>query len=147
MFIEISREEENTPIKIETKFKIQRDSAEGFTPEVALKFLELTNHYANIKKMAMYISGLPTKEERLAYKEFVLSAVDERETSAGSFKVLYDLAYEGGYDEEFLEAYNKPKRYNKEECCSKTYEFFREYSSDEIGVYLNDYNRLVIDYS
>ena len=115
MFIEIKKEEGITPVKVEKNFKTQRDSAEGFTPEVALKFLEITNHYANIKKIATYISELPTKEERLAYKEFVLSAVHGRNTSPETFEILFNLALEGGYGKELLSTFSKEKIYEEKD--------------------------------
>ena len=145
MFVEITKKENNSPTGMDALFKKQRDNG-GITPEFAMEVLESTNHYGNIKQIAKHILSLEAPEERLAYKEFVVSSVYGRETTPEGFRMLYTLACDGGYDKEFFEAYNKPKEYTKDYCSMKTINFARV--GDEcISENLREYDRLIIDYS
>ena len=145
MFIEITKKENNNPIKMNTLFIQQRDA--GYTPEFAMEILRSTNHYGNIKRVAKYITGLKTNEERLAYKDFVIGAVERRETTPDTFRLLYGLACDGGYDVEFFEAYNKPKEYGIDYCNFKTKHILCKSKHDELPQDLRDYDRVVLDYA
>ena len=109
MFVEIIKEEDLSGPKIDAW--INKAKKDGFALEDAMDVLKKTNYYGVIKKIAKVIKGLKTPEERLAFKEFVLSAVWGRDTSPDTFNLLYNLALEGGYDGEFLEAFTRPKVY------------------------------------
>ena len=93
---------------------------DGFSPQEAMKALELTNFFGNIKKIVSEIGRLETAEERLAYKEFVLSAVERRETSPDSLEMLRNLAIEGGYVNEFDEKNALSKVYGAYDVGFKT---------------------------
>ena len=109
MFVEIEKEEGLSGMAIDAW--INNAQKDGFTLEDAMGVLKKTNHYGIIKKVGRLIKGLKTPEERLAFKEFVISAVWGRDTSPDTFNLLYNLALEGGYDGEFLEAFTRPKVY------------------------------------
>ena len=111
MFIEIEKQEGMTPITIDTWIKKVRE--DGFTPDEAMQVLKWSNFYGNIKQIVKEINKLKTVEERLAFKEFVLSAVDGRKTSPEAFEGLFKLALEGGYAKELLETYSKEKIYDE----------------------------------
>ena len=146
MFVEITKKENNSPIGMDALFKKQRDNG-GITPEFAMEVLQSTNHYGNIKQIARHILSLETPEERLAYKDFVVSAVDKRETTPDTFKMLYGLACEGGYDVEFFNAFIKPKEYDKDYCNFKTLNVVCKNRHDELPQDVREYDRVVFDYS
>ena len=79
---------------VEKWIKEERD--DGFSLEEAMQVLKWSNFYGNIKTAVKEINKCETKEERLAFKEFVLSAVDRRVTSGESLAMLRALAVEGG---------------------------------------------------
>lgn len=103
---------------VEKWIKEERD--DGFSPEEAMQVLKWSNFYGNIKTAVKEINKCETKEERLAFKEFVLSAVEGRETSGDSLSLLRALAVEGGYEEEFDKANNQRKIYGKHDCGFKS---------------------------
>ena len=109
MFVEIEKEEGTDEFAVD-KF-INEARGDGFSLEEAMEVLKKTNYYGIIKKVIKEINKYKTAEERLAFKEFVLSAVDGRETSPEAFDGLYKLAVDGGYVAEFLHAFSQPKVY------------------------------------
>ncbi len=145
MFVEITKKDNNSPIGMDALFKKQRE--EGITPEFAMEVLESTNHYGNIKKVAKYILSLETVEERLAYKDFVISAVDGRETTPDGFDMLYMLARDGGYNKEFFEAYNNPKQYDINYCNLMTQTIICKSEHDDLPQDVREFDRVVLDYS
>lgn len=84
----------------------------GLTPENAIEILGMTNHYTHIKSVIAEINKLP-KEERLAYKDFVVGAVDSRKTSDENYGQLLRLADEGDYYLEFRTSNTKEKCYKE----------------------------------
>ena len=80
--------------------------------EDAIEILGMTNHYAYINSVIRIISKLP-KEEQLNYKDFVIGAVDGRETSKAIYERLQAFADEYGYSDEFILAKNKEKIYDE----------------------------------
>ena len=109
MFVEIEKEEGLSGMAIDAW--INNAQKDGFTLADAMDVLKKANYYGIIKKVGRLIKGLKTPEERLEFKEFVISAVWGRDTSPDTFNLLYNLALEGGYDGEFLEAFTRPKVY------------------------------------
>jgi hypothetical protein len=99
-----------------------------------MQVLKWSNFYGNIKTAVKEINKCETKEERLAFKEFVLSAVDRRVTSGESLAMLRALAVEGGYEEEFDKINDNAKVYGELDCglktavISKPSEIVRDYS-------------------
>ena len=111
MFVEIKKEEGITPITVDVWIKKSR--VDGFTPKEAMQVLKWSNFYGNIKLVIKEISRCETLEERLAFKEFVLSAVDGRKVTPEVFEGLFRLAQEGGYAKELLDVYSKEKIYGE----------------------------------
>ncbi len=111
MFVKIEKEEGITPITIDVWIKKVRE--DGFSPDEAMQVLKWSNFYGNIKQVVKEINKLETAEERLAFKDFVLSAVDGRKTTPEAFEGLFKLAMEGGYAKELLTAYSKDKIYDE----------------------------------
>ena len=147
MFIPIEKNQGVTELSVDRLIKDSRDDEDGFTPNDAIEVLRRTNHIANIKQVIKEINKLKTLEERLAFKDFVISAVDGRETSPETFDMLYMLAREGGYNKEFFEAYNNPKQYDTTCCNCKTIKFLRKDKDGKIEQDLSEYDKLVCDYS
>ena len=84
----------------------------GLTPEDAIEILGMTNHYTHIKSVITEINKLST-EYRLAYKDFVVGAVDSREVSDENYGQLLRLADEGNYYLEFRTSNMKEKCYEE----------------------------------
>ena len=147
MFVEIEKNQGVTELSVDRLIKDSRDDEDGFTPNDAIGVLRRTNHIANIKQVIKEINKFKTLEERLAFKDFVISAVDGRETSPETFDMLYMLAREGGYNKEFFEAYNNPKQYDITYCNLKNIKFLRKDNDGKIVQDLREYDRLVCDYS
>ena len=106
---------QETPITIDIFIKKMRKK--GFTPNHAKHILSLTNHHANIKQILKEINKLPTIQERLKFKFFVLGAIDSRETTPNTYNSLKQLAIEGNYLEEFEKSDAKRKLYSPTDCC------------------------------
>ena len=106
---------QETPITIDIFIKKMRKK--GFTPNHAKHILSLTNHHANIKQILKEIYKLPTIQERLKFKFFVLGAIDSRETTPNTYNSLKQLAIEGNYLEEFEKSDAKRKLYSPTDCC------------------------------
>ena len=86
MFVAIDNKNMDA-LKVEEWINHTRDANGGvISPEFAMEILTKTNHFAHIKKTINYIKKSCTDEKGelvtdkvLAYKDFILSAVDERE--------------------------------------------------------------------
>ena len=109
MFIEITNKDLSV---IQIGEIISEKKKNGLTPEDAIEILGMTNHYAHINSVIRIISKLP-KEEQLNYKDFVIGAVDGRETSKAIYERLQAFADECGYLDEFVLAKNKEKIYDE----------------------------------
>lgn len=105
---------QESPITIDIFIKKMRKK--GFTPNHAKHILSLTNHHANIKQILKEINKLPTIQERLKFKFFVLGAIDSRETTPNTYNSLKQLAIEGNYLDEFVKADSKRKLYSPTDC-------------------------------
>ena len=99
MFVEIK--ELKSEVEMDRFLKRGRNNNNNkLPPEVAMEALKNTNHYTNIKFIIKEINGL-SDDEKLEFKEFVLSAICEREHTPQNLKDLRKLAVDGGYVEEF----------------------------------------------
>ena len=116
MFVEMKKEEGMNAFECDAFINRARDDQDGLTFDEAMEVLRKTNNFANIKKVVKEINKYKTAEERLVFKEFVLSAVDGRETTPETFDGLYKLAVEGNYVAELLKAYSRAKVYKIKEC-------------------------------
>ena len=93
---------------------------EQITPDFAMQVLSKTNHAGHIKTILRNIGDkCGSIKERLAYKEFVLSAIDGRSHGSDVTEYLTSLAEEGGYLDEFKKADAKNKRYGSKDCVNK----------------------------
>ena len=99
MFIEII--EHKSEVWADGWLKVRRNKNNGkIFPDEAMEVLAFTNYHSNISLILTAIDRL-SDEEKLEYKEFVLSAIDGREQSPVNLKKLHDLAVAGGYKDEF----------------------------------------------
>ena len=111
MFVEMTKEEGITPISIDTWIKKERE--DGFTPDEAMQVLKWSNFYGNIKAVVKEIRVYNDVRVYRMFEDFIISAVDGRETSNDTLKMLRDLAVECGIEEEFdkaLEVFDKRNR-------------------------------------
>ena len=116
MFVEIEKEEKKEDVSVfALDAWINEARKNGFSLDEAMSILKKTNHYGIIKKVIKEINRCKTKEERLAFKEFVLSAIDGRKTTPDAFEGLFKLAQEGGYAREFLDVFTKEKIYEEKD--------------------------------
>jgi hypothetical protein len=81
-----------------------------------MELLKKTNFYGHIKIILKSIETMPD-EEKIKYKNFVLSAIDEREQKGEALKGLRALADVCGVRDEFEILNKKLKFYGKTECC------------------------------
>ncbi|MBQ2885291.1 MAG: hypothetical protein IJE43_16300 [Alphaproteobacteria bacterium] len=110
--------------KVEEWIKTNRDANGGvISPEFAMEILGKTNHFAHIKKVLKNITkacsdenGELVADKVLAYREFILSAVDRREESPQAMAVLQELAETGGFKDEFDKVNDKTKIYEVKDC-------------------------------
>ena len=94
-------------IETDILYKEKRKANGGkVSPEIAMEMLSYTNNFANVKVILKEIERLESKENRLAFKEFVLSCVDGRCCSEQGYDLIKKIATEGGYIEE-LEGVDK----------------------------------------
>jgi hypothetical protein len=64
-------------IETDILYKEKRKANGGkVSPEIAMEMLSYTNNFANVKVILKEIERLESKENRLAFKEFVLSCVE-----------------------------------------------------------------------
>ena len=123
MFVAIDNKDMDA-LKVEEWINTNRDANGGvISPEFAMEVLGKTNHFAHIKKVINLIkkncsdeNGELVKDKVLAYREFILSAVDRREESPQAMKVLQDLAEKGGFVNEFDKVNGKTKIYELKDC-------------------------------
>lgn len=142
MFVVINNDtkEEITAIVVDTWLRKARN--DGFSLEKAMQVLKWSNNYSNIKQVVKEINKLDTVEKRLIYKEFVLGAVNRRETSKESYAMLRALAVEGRYEKEFDELNAKQKIYGIRDCGFKTAMI---YHSDFMVEDFSDYDSIIFD--
>ena len=123
MFVKIDNQDMDA-LKVEEWIKETRDANGGvISPEFAMEVLGKTNHFAHIKKVINLIkkacldeNGELVADKVLAYKEFILSAVDRREMSPQAMAVLQELAETGGFRDEFDKTNDKVKIYEVKDC-------------------------------
>ncbi len=87
--------------------RARNNNGEKLSPEIAMKALEMTNHYINIRFLVKGIYNL-SPEERLEFKDFVASALCRREHKKDNLQGLLALAEEMG----ILEQLEKNNYYN-----------------------------------
>lgn len=112
---------DKSAIDIDALIKRCRNSADGniITPEMALGFLKLTNNHANIKFLIRNINAkIKTDEDVVKYKDFVLGAIEGREVTEQTYKMLKDMAIRGGFEAEFNTAHQIDKLYTSDVCRS-----------------------------
>ena len=93
------------------------DNGGVISPEFAMEILSKTNFYGHIKKVLKNIKEKNnTADELMAYKNFVLACVDEREMSRDALTLLCEMAEECGCTEEFEKLNAKDKLYDTKAC-------------------------------
>ena len=100
---------------LDHEIKAFRNKHKKITPEFAKNILSKTNHKANIRFIIKQICLLD-EEERKAFGEFVVCAVDGRSHDDSTYKELHDLAIECECVEEFYRANEKRKIYGPDDC-------------------------------
>ena len=114
MFVNIERKENASPISIDNWMKEVRD--DGFSPDEALQILKWTNYYGNIKRVISEIRKYGDVKVYRMFKSFIIGAIDGRETSEETYKMLRELAVECGFEKEFDEADKNAKVYGPRDC-------------------------------
>ncbi len=112
---------DKSAIEIDALMKRCRNSAEGniITPEMALDFLKITNHHANIKFLIRNINAkIKTDEDAKKYQEFVIGAIEGREVTDETYKMLKDMAIRGGFESLFNSMHQFDKVYKSDVCKS-----------------------------
>jgi uncharacterized protein YjbI with pentapeptide repeats len=106
---------EQSFLKLDYEIKTFRNEHKKITPEFAKYILSKTNHRANVRYIIKLI-GLLDEEERKAFGEFAVCAVDGRAHDATTNESLRNLAIECECVEEFDFANEKRKFYGPEDC-------------------------------
>ena len=106
---------EQSVFDLDSEIKTFRNEHDKITPEFAKNILSKTNHRANIRFIIKQI-GLLDEEERKAFGEFVVCAIECREHDDATYKELRNLASECECVEEFDRANEKRKLYGPEDC-------------------------------
>ena len=114
MFVNIERKENASPISIDNWMKEVR--GDGFSPDEALQILKWTNYYGNIKRVISEIRKYDDVRVYRMFKSFIIGAIDGRETSEETYKMLRELAVECGFEKEFDEADKNAKVYGPRDC-------------------------------
>ena len=97
--------------------RTREDNGGVISPEFAMEILSKTNFYGHIKKVLKNIKEKNnTADELMAYKNFVLACVDEREMSRDALTLLCEMAEECGCTEEFEKLNAKDKHYDVKSC-------------------------------
>ncbi len=119
MFVAINNKDMNV-YEVDRWIKDTRDANRDIiSPDVAMKVLSKTNHFANIKLVLKNIKeNCKTAEAIKPYKEFILSCVDGREVSPQTLENLNELAGLCGSKDE-LEKINKKYKYYDAKACEK----------------------------
>ena len=115
MFVKIENTDKSAPVVLEWLQKACKANDGKISPEIAMELLKKTNFYGHIKVALKHINRLPD-EEKIKYKDFVLSAIDEREQKGEALKGLRALADVCGVRDEFETLNKKLKFYSKTEC-------------------------------
>ena len=142
MFVAIDNKDMDV-FKIEEWINETRDANGGvISPEFAMEILSKTNFYGHIKKVLKNIKEKnKTKEELLAYKEFILSCVDEREMSPQALEMLQEMADVCEVRDEFDEKNAKPKWYDKDDCYKvvvvRTKEEFNALEGNDLRIFFD----------
>ena len=142
MFVAIDNKDMDV-FKIEEWINETRDANGGvISPEFAMEILSKTNFYGHIKKVLKNIKEKnKTKEELLAYKEFILSCVDEREMSPQALEMLQEMADVCEVRDEFDEKNAKPKWYDKDDCYKvvvvRTKEEFKALEGNDLRIFFD----------
>ncbi len=142
MFVAIDNKDMDV-FKVEEWINETRDANGGvISPEFAMEILGKTNHFAHIKKVLKNIKEKnKTKEELLAYKEFILSCVDEREMSPQALEMLQEMADVCEVRDEFDEKNAKPKWYDKDDCYKvvvvRTKEEFKALEGNDLRIFFD----------
>ena len=142
MFIVINNSEMNVPQVLNWINRTKNANNNIISPEFAMDILSKTNFYGHIKAVLKNIKeNCKTKEDILTYKEFILSCVDRRETSAQAMADLQELADLCDIRDEFDRINNENKLYDKKACekliCVTTGEALdvkRRVSGDDLEV-------------
>ena len=117
-------------------------NAGGISPEFAMSVLSKTNHRSHIKTLLSAIKkNVKAPEDIVAYKDFILACVDEREMSESAIDDLREMADVCRVREEFEELNNKPKFYEKLDCDQTkiviSREEFNALEGDNLAVYFD----------
>ena len=115
MFVEIERKVGDvSPISVDNWIREVREN--GFTPKEAMQVLKWTNYYGNIKQVVKEIRRYNDVKVYRMFQDFIIGAIDGRETSKEAHKMLRDLAVECGFEEEFDKADKNAKVYGPRDC-------------------------------
>ncbi len=148
MFVEIDNTDMDV-FQVEKWINETRDANGGvITPEFAMEILGKTNHFAHIKKVINNIkkscsdkNGKLVADKVLAYKDFILASVDEREVSPQTMMSLQELANVCGCNKEFMKIDKKLKFYEKTDCYNavviKSEEEFADLNGKDLKVILD----------
>ena len=102
--------EYKNPVDIDRELKAYRNANGCITPELAMDYLNKTNHVVNMRFIARNISSLDEKEWD-KYKDFVLEAIEGRAQVDEVMGIFIDMAKKGNYLEQFVKAHQKEKIY------------------------------------
>ena len=102
--------EYKNPVDIDRELKAYRNANGCITPELAMDYLNKTNHVVNMRFIARNISSLDEKEW-IKYKDFVLEAIEGRNQCDEVMGIFIDMAKKGNYLEQFVKAHQKEKIY------------------------------------
>ena len=128
MFVKIERKTGVTAITVDTWIKKVRE--DGFTPKEAMQVLKWSNFYGNIKQVVREIRVYNDVRVYRMFEDFIVSAVDGRETSNDTLTMLRDLAVECGFEEEFDKANANPKVYDKNGVNVAVYDDINDWYED-----------------
>jgi hypothetical protein len=115
MFVKIENTNESATAVLDWLQRSRNANGGVISPEIAMELLKKTNFYGHIKVVLKNIDKMPDKE-KIKYKDFVLSAIDEREQKGEALKGLRALADVCGVRDEFETLNKKLKFYSRTEC-------------------------------
>lgn len=132
--------EYKNPVDIDRELKAYRNANGCITPELAMDYLNKTNHVVNMRFIARNISSLDEKEW-IKYKDFVLEAIEGRNQCDEVFNIFVNMAKKGNYLEQFVSNHQKPKVYgiNDKVILSEDSNFSRDLSGYDILITTCDY--------
>ena len=144
-FIENS---EKSVFDVDSEIKAFRNEHNKITPEFAKNILSKTNHRANIRFVLKQISLLD-EEERKAFGEFAVCAVDGRAHDDSICKELRNLAVECECVEEFDSANERRKLYGPDDCMGTVVRHLAQLQDciDKGGITVLDFENRVSDLS